>query len=431
MPVETKGDNESSFEPPMPEVPGLRERNLTFGGQPGFPSGVYFGMLDVLEDNMGYEVRKRRDWLEVNPQSEFYDEMAQRKQTVERQVSSITEKMSEVRKELEMLRHDKRKLERIIDHKEEGDLDVLKSDFVDLVDRNTDMSLLELANSGRLPSIVVDFYKIESEEDIEELDVSKGEKQILKKKWSLFQDWKERFVGEIERRMSTIESEIMSHEQTMENLKDTLHPYAKALKRIRVGEPEEYHGLDDPRIIEKYPGAISGVDLYAWKDLSSMSHYGEYDEMPKELYDEYGNDPGYEFYSFFEIRVRKKSWMVSGESVEVINIEIDPELLHRSELSEKKKELEKEKKKLQNSIKRLSGEEVEDLEEEEEEESTMDKVKSFGKWILGIPEKGKRPGEKQFKYIVEEETDRLYERLKESGGGLKLWKLRKLRQKKI
>ncbi len=426
MPVKTKEDGEPDYLPDTNEIPGLRSRTLTFAGKPGFPSGIYFGMIDILEDHMGYEVRKVRDWIEVNPQSDFYDELAQRKQSIEQQVAGVTNKISETRKELEMLRHDKRKLQRIIDHKEEGDLDVLKSDFVDLVDRNTEMSLLELANSGRFPSVVVDFYKVESVEDIESLEVSKGEKQILKKKWSLFQDWKKRFVGEIERRMSTIESEIRSHEETIENLKDTLHPYAKALKRIRLGEPEEYHGLDDPRIIEKYSGAISGVDLYCWKDLSSMSFYGEYDKFEPELYEKYGDDPGYEFYSFFEIKVRKGSSIVSGESAEVVTITIDPQLLDRDGLAEKKEELEVEKQKIRNSIKRLSGEEVEEIEEEEEEEGITGKVKNLGKKLLGIPD-NYAPHSGEFAEIVEEETDELYERVKELGDGLKLWKLRKLR----
>ncbi|MFP4117072.1 MAG: hypothetical protein ACLFQ8_03335 [Candidatus Aenigmatarchaeota archaeon] len=427
MPIKTKEDGEPDFKPTTAGVPSLHSRTLTFAGKPGFPSGIYFGMIDILEDNMGYEVRKVKDWIEVNPQSDFYDELSQRKQSIEQQVGAVTNRISEARKELEMLRHDKRKLQRIIDHKEQGDLDVLKSDFVDLVDRNTDMSLLELANSGRFPSIVVDFYKIESVEDIEELDVSKGEKQVLKKKWSLFQDWKKRFVGEIERRMSTIDSEIRSHKETIDNLKETLHPYAKALKRIRLGEPQEYHGLDDPRIIEKYSGAISGVDLYCWKNLSSMSFFGEYDKFEPELYDKYDDYPGYEFYSFFEIRVRKSSSIVSGESVEVVTITIDPELQDRDGIAEKKEEIEKEKERLRNSIRRLSGEDVEEIEEEEgKSEGFSEKVEKL-KGMLSI---GDKPHKGEFEKIVVEETDELYERLKELGDGLKLWKLRKLRTMK-
>ncbi len=424
MPVKTV--DESKSKGPTKSVSSLREKNLTFAGKPGFPSGIYFGMIDILEDNMGYEVRKVKDWIEVNPQSSFYDELAQRKQSIEQQVGAVTNRISDTRKTLEMLRHDKRKLQRIIDHKEEGDLDVLKSDFVDLVDRNTNMSLLDLANSGRLPSIIVDFYKVEDKEDIENLEVSKGEKQILKKKWSLFQDWKKRFVGEIERRMSTIESEIRSHEETIDNLKDTLHPYAKALKRIRLGEPKEYHGIDDPRVIERYANSICGVDLYAWKDLSSMSFYAEEDVIKPEVYEELsGEEPGYEFYSFFEISVRKKSSVVSGESMEIVVISINPQLLHRKDLIEKKKQLEKEKKKLYNSIQRLSGEPVEVEEEEEEEDSMGDRVKDFGKKILGIPDVRNGPHRSEFENIVAEETNILYERVKDLGDGLKLWKFRK------
>ncbi len=405
-----------------------RKRELTFGGSPGFPSGIYFGMIDVLEDEMGYEVRKVEDWLEVNPRSDFYDDVVQRKQNVEQQVGRILNNISETRKELEMLRHDKRKLDRIIDHEEEGDLDVLKSDFVDLVDRNTTMSLLELANSGRLPSIVVDFYKVESEEDIEELGVSKGERQILKKKWKLFQDWLNRFVSEIKNRKSMIESEIRSRENSLEGYKKALKPYAKALKRIRLADPEEYKGLDDPRIIERYPASVAGVDLYAWKELSTESLYAEHEEVPPEF--EEGMPPdqeGYEFYSFMKIEVRKKTKVVSGDSAEAIKIKIKPSLEHRKDMEEKLEELRKKEEKLLKSIDGMSGDIVDFEEEEEISEGVTGKVKGLGKKLLRIPgEREAHPThEKVLKDVIEEEVDILYERIKELGDGIRIWKLRK------
>ncbi len=410
---------------------GLRKRKLTFEGKSGFPTGLYFSMLDMLEGR-GYTIVKVEDWLEVNPQSDFYEDISQKKQTVEQQVGRVLKNLSQTRKELEMLKHDRRKLGRIIDHYDEGDMDVLKSDFVDLVDRNTNMSLLDLANSGRLPSIVVDFYKVEEEEDIDKLDVSKGEKQILRKKWKLFQDWLDRYVGEIQSKKEMIEGEIRSRKATIENYKKSLKPYAKALKRIRLTEPEEYKGLSDPRIIERYPGSVSGVKLYAWQDIRELhsgtgSAYAGYEENVVDYSKIPEGIEGHEFYLFLEIEVSKKSFIVSGNDAEGITIEIDPNLYHRKDLEEKKEEIERKEKDLLKSIDVMGGEPVDTTEEDDEEdkERVGKKMKKFGKRILRIPpEREPSPGQKaEFKYLIEDEMNIIYEKIKDLGGGIRIWKL--------
>ncbi len=407
---------------------GLRPRSITFKGKSGFPTGIYFSTIDILEA-MGYTVQKVNDWIEVNPRSDFYDDIVQKKQTVEQQVARVLSTISETRKELELLRHDKRKLDRIVEHKENDDIDVLKSDFVDLVDRNTDMSLLNLANSGRFPSIVVDFYKIEDEDDIDKLEVSRGEKQVLRKKWQLFLDWKKRYVGEIERKKNMIDSELRSKEASLESLEDSLKPYARALERIKLSDPNEYKGLRDPKIVERYPGSIVGVELCAWKELSLESVYADHDRIEPDVVDSASKrgESGYEFFSFMYVNVSKKSLIVSGKDKEGINIKVMPALVHRKDMNELRDAIDEREKELIKSIKRLGGGVVEEEEEECEEERVMDRLKDIGRRILMIPdERSAHPShEKQLKIAIEEDVDKLYEKIKEAGGGLKLWKLRK------
>ncbi|MFP4116047.1 MAG: hypothetical protein ACLFTQ_02480 [Candidatus Aenigmatarchaeota archaeon] len=397
----------------------LRKRSITFEGESGFPAGIYFDMVDVLYF-LDYEVKKVEDWLEVTPNSEFYQDISQKKQSIENQVANITNKLSETRKELEMLRHDKRKLERIVDHKEEGDINVLKADYIDLVDRNTQRGLINLAQAGKFPSIVVDFYKVESEEDIEKLDVSKAEKEILRRKWKLFQDWLDRYVGEIETRLGTVESEIRSQEATIENLKDALKPYAKAMKRVRLSEPDEYEGLSDPTIVEKYPSSVAGVKLYAWKEISLESVKRHYEEIPPEA-------DSLEYFCFLEIMVEKKAKVVAQEAKEGITIEITPSLKHRRDIEEKKKEIKRKERELLKSIQGMRGEISEEKEEEETRESLGKKLKGFGKRVLKIPgERESHPKtEAAFKTVIEEEVDIVYEKIKELGGGLKLRKIKR------
>lgn len=421
--METMPSKDRGFASPPPS---MRKRQIAFYGKSGFPMGIYFDMIDLLE-RRGYEIMKVEDWLEVNPQSDFYEDVAQKKQSVEQQVGRVLDSISETRKQLELLRHDKRKLDRVVEHEKEGDLDVLKSDFVDLVDRNTEMSLLNLANSGRFPSIIVDFYKIESEEDIDELDVSKGERQILRKKWKLFQDWKKRYVGEIEKKKEMIESEMRRREESLESMKESLRPYAKAMKRIRLSEPKDYKGLWDPRIVERYPGSVSGVKLYVWKEIRELPARAdllEFEELP-------AGEQSYEYFIFLEITIHKKSFIVSGSDAEGIDIEVNPKLKHRDEIREKREEIQRKEKELFESIRRMAGEDV-GVEEEEgtEEEGMIDRIKEAGKKVLlRNPDKSKPPHASALKKVIEEEVDVLYEEIKKLGGGIRIWKLRKGRQK--
>src|SRR6056297_383473 len=116
-----------------------------------------------------------------------------------------------MRKQKELIKHDLRRLEEVQEHFKEDDEHVLKSDFVDLVDRQTEqLSLINMATSGKFPTIVVDFYKVENEGDIEDLEVSATEKGILKKKLRLFNFWKDRYGSEIEEKVKMLRKEYNS-----------------------------------------------------------------------------------------------------------------------------------------------------------------------------------------------------------------------------
>lgn len=404
-------------------TPELRERHLGFQGPPEFPSGLYFDVLDILE-MVGYEVRKADDWLEINPHSDYYQDLVQKKERLQRQVSTVIDKISQFRKDLEMLRHDKRKLDRIIQHKEGGDLDVLKSDFVDLVDRNTEMSLLDLANSGRFPSVVVDFYKIEDEEDIDKMEVSKGEKEVLRKKWKLFKDWLGRYVKEIKKRKQMVEAEIQNKKTSIEYYKDMLHPYAKALRRIKFTEPEEYKGFDDPRIVERYSSSVAGIELYAWKPIRI--------EAPQEREEFPAGVEKREFFCFLDISVKKRSRRVGGRDVDTLVFEIGPELRHRSGIEEAKEDIKEKEREILQSIGKVKGEIFEEeVETEEEEEGgslqrISESLEGSLRKLLGKPRAGELRGEQRdaLEEVVEEEVDNVYVKIKRAAGALELKKLR-------
>ena len=151
------------------------KRDLKIKGDPGYPTSVYFKMIKLLKETYNFEVKKYRDWLEINPRSAYHQEMLQKKQSLEQSVSRVMINLGDMRRDIELIKHDLRRLEEVSEHFKEGDEHVLKSDFVDLVDRNTEqLSLINMATSGKFPTIVVDFYKIREEGDIDKLKVSQA-----------------------------------------------------------------------------------------------------------------------------------------------------------------------------------------------------------------------------------------------------------------
>ncbi|MFP4045922.1 MAG: hypothetical protein ACLFS3_02595 [Candidatus Aenigmatarchaeota archaeon] len=399
----------------------MQERTIAFTGDMGFPTELYFSLIDILEGR-GFTVKRVSDWIEVNPQSDYYQEVMQKKQSIQQQVGAVLSRLSEARKDIEMLRHDKRKLDRVLKHQEEGDMETLKSDFIDVVERQTQRGMLTLAQNGIFPSIVVDFYKIEDEEDIDELDISKAEAEVLRRKWKLFQDWLDRYLNGIKERRDMVEEELESRLAALEYLKETLQPYMKAIKRIRAGQPEDYQGFHDPRMVERYSSSISGIKLYAWKEV-------QLEKKRKFLTDEERR----KLYSFLEIEIRKSTIVMSGNQGERIEFRFKPEAMTHVDLQEKKDELERTEEKIMNYIGRMKGEKS-DLEEEEEEQETgpftpvKSKFRKYGRKLLGRTKEGEFINDSE-KSRVEEKTqdalDDIYDRLKEEADAMKMYKGRR------
>jgi len=182
------------------------ERTISIKGEPGFPTGIYFKTIGILKA-FGFTVKKYKDWIEINPRSDLYQEIIRKKQVIEQSVGRILSNISDMRRDIELIKHDLRKFEQVLDHFDQNKLDSLKSDFVDLVDSQTPSGMHKLVASGKFPTLVIDFFKIKSEEDIDKLKVSESEKGILKTKWMLFEEWLEKYSKAVRERVEMLREE--------------------------------------------------------------------------------------------------------------------------------------------------------------------------------------------------------------------------------
>jgi len=394
----------------------ILERTLKIKGNVGFPTNIYFKMIKLLK-NRHYTIKKYKDWLEVNPRSNYHQEMMQKKQAIEQSIARTLINISDMRRDIELIKHDLRKLEEVKRHFEEKDEHILKSDFVDLVDRNTGaLSLIDLATSGKFPTIVVDFYKIKKEDDIKKLKVSQTEKGILKKKWRLYKYWKEIYGKEIDEKVRMLKEQLNSRKASLKMYKELLNPYIKAINKIKFSE-NEYVGLDDPNLIEGYSTTVAGVELFCWKGISSEKEF-EY------------NKEKYKFYSYIEINIKRKTLFLSGKETEKMEITFKVYLKTRKEIEEIEKKIKEREELLWKEIKELKGEE----EVEEETEGKKEKSKKRSELIISIEKSIRaiigKPIEGEFylpkglegelKDIIRRDFIEFYDELKDLIGGLKL-----------
>lgn len=395
------------------------DKQLSLETAPDFPRSLYFAIVDFLS-NRGYEVKKVKDWLEVNPNSDYHQQLMQKRQTLEQNIGRILPNISEMRKDKELIKHDLRRLEEVQEHFEEGDEHVLKSDFVDLVDRQTEqLSLINMATSGKFPTIVVDFYKVYSEEDIEDLDVTETEKGILKKKLRLYNYWKERYGSATGQKVEMLRKEYNSRKASVENYKESIKPYLKAIHKIKSGG-EGYSGINDPAFVEGYATSVAGVELVGWRGISAETTHKYLSDQPEKKFP---------YYCFIRVKFTRYRLQRKQEK-ERMKIKIQTELKRREEIEEVEEKVQEREEKLWEEIEAFQGETTLEVEEEEDEEEVQenylstvkDKIEDWGRLLTGkrkegeyyLPEGARDPLED----IVGDERDDLYDFIKDKIGAV-------------
>ncbi|MCD6368102.1 MAG: hypothetical protein J7L45_03395 [Candidatus Aenigmarchaeota archaeon] len=373
----------------------LIERKIVLTGVVGFPTQIYFKIIGLLK-NRGYTVKKYQDWIEINPRSNLYQEMMRKRQAIEQNVARILSTISDMRRDIELIKHDLRKFEQVLEHFEKNKLDTLKSDFVDLVDSQTPTAMHKLVASGKFPTLVYDFFKIEKEEDIDKLKISESEKGLLRIKWMLFQEWMEKYRKAVKERVDMLREELNNRIASLESNKKLVEPYLKAIYKLKVGE-SKYSGLDDPTIIEGYNTIVSGVELYCWKPVSTK------------------NVKKGKYYSYLDIEIRKKTISAGGSEKETMEIDIKVYVKTKKEIEEIEESIKKKEELMWLEIEQFKGKSPEEEKEVEEKKGRFDKIDSFLKKILSSKE-----GEpKEVAAAVKEEFISLYDDLKDIIGGLK------------
>lgn len=226
----------------------------------GFPRAAAFDAADKWDEDLDYNVKKTEEKIFVSPQSNLHGEYMQRKQQAEQNIKNTMQNISQLTKQKHMLEHDIRKLRSRAEAMRTGDEKetTIKGDFIELVDGagaagqqgGDEASLKFYRDNNIYPSIVADFQEMRGLDDLKDQDDSKydnprlndipeNEKAILRKKWAMYEKWKDLYGSEVQRKLKDLKSQLRSVESSIEQTKEWLEPYVRDMVMINEG------GLED------------------------------------------------------------------------------------------------------------------------------------------------------------------------------------------
>ncbi len=221
------------------------------GGSQGTAYGTILSAPDKYEDDLGYLSKRVTESIFVSPQSQLHDEFIQRKQQAEQRVNQTLANFSDILETKHMLEHDIRKLRSRAEAFNSRDETVLKGDFVQLVDGagaggqgGDEQALRFLRDNNIYPTIVSDFMELESVDDLKKAEdreddedgalsnLPRNEKAILRKKYVMYEKWKDLYGSEVNRRLNELKSQLQNIERSIENTKNWLEPYVRDVVMI-------------------------------------------------------------------------------------------------------------------------------------------------------------------------------------------------------
>lgn len=224
----------------------------------GTPYMVSWTCADKFDEDLDYTVEKTSEDIFVSPQSQLHQEFMQRKQQAEQRVNQTLSSLSDLRKTKHVLEHDIRKLRSRAEAFNVQDETQLKADFVELVDgagggaqQGADEAALKtLRDQNIYPSIVADFYEMDGVDDLKKAserdddedgklaNLPANEKAILKKKWVMYEKWKDLYGSEVQRKLQDLKSQLKNVERSVQETESWLQPYVRDVVMINQESPD-------------------------------------------------------------------------------------------------------------------------------------------------------------------------------------------------
>lgn len=265
-------------------IMGDHWKKIKVSGTQGRAFKLVMPAADKFDDDLGYTVEKTEEKIFISPQSQLHDEFMNRRQQAEQRVKSTMQGFSELMKEKQVIEHDIRKLRSRVENFESRDETVLKADFIELVDgagggqQGGDRASLKfLRDQNIYPSIVADFNEMDGVEDLEEGEklghLPENVKAILKKKYTMYEKWKDLYGTEVRRKLNELNSQLKGTERKIEETKNWLEPYVKDMEMIQQKERGDRKGeFNKYYTFQGYSSMERNLEFICYQPLTKEEH---------------------------------------------------------------------------------------------------------------------------------------------------------------
>ncbi|MBU5557753.1 MAG: hypothetical protein QW751_01925 [Candidatus Aenigmatarchaeota archaeon] len=261
--------------------PGIEEEcnqtvSFNFTGPPGTASAIYYALVFQMS-KWGCNVEKVDEWIEVSPtHREYYERTMAQKQVLEGVIKSGLASAASAVADYELVQHDLRKYQEVLNYFKKKDEHSLKAMFIDQVDIHTGEGVSMRSIAPRWPTIIADFIRLKDEytdPDVikNKLGVSRPEAVILATKNRLYIEWKKTFLDVAKLRYETLKGLANARKKSIEEYRNWLRPHIARFKAIKLGgavrPTEAFKSFADVTGMSTFANSIR---LYAWKSLRPL-----------------------------------------------------------------------------------------------------------------------------------------------------------------
>jgi len=254
---------------------------------PGGIDRVYYALCFQFPKD-DFNIQKFDEWLEVSPvHSQYYQITLKQKEDLEAKIKQGLTSAAQAVADYELIKHDLRKYQEFMEYLKEKDEHSLKAIFVDQVDYHAGgggegagrLSMSFMQQKNIMPTIVQDFYEMQSEEDLETNPRLKNlptvEKNMLRTKWRAYKVWRDMFEREVKERYKRIKELVNSRKKSIEEYRNWLKPYITRHRILEEGFARSSIRKEESMFFGPRASAtsVNGITIWAWKNLTLEELY--------------------------------------------------------------------------------------------------------------------------------------------------------------
>ncbi len=251
----------------------LKENKLVYDSPTETLEPIYFFILDLMNDQ-GLKPEKLVDNFVSSPGSQHFGDMGMRKSQMQQQGSKLLGDINTVLRSILNIIYDLREFKIRLKSYEDYHSDdkekraaallSLKQIWMDKVDypQRQNSSIKAMAIQGGFNTLIDAFLVVNSNKEIDDLDLNQIVKRILKPRLHDFQNWLNESEGELKKRFSIEKTYLKSQVNSLKIYSRWTRPYLKAAQELEMSENSR-----DPGLVKMFNSLLLELTLLGKKEL--------------------------------------------------------------------------------------------------------------------------------------------------------------------